>query len=68
MVTEFELKVLRHLVKYGHLPLGNKMVAWAAAARRLEKKGLAGKERFWFATRAGETYVASIGQNSGERE
>lgn len=49
----YDLKVLLHLVKYGHIFTGNKAIAITGALRRLEKRGLVGKDRNWYVTAAG---------------
>ena len=56
-ISDYEMRVLRHLNKGRGLKLGRGKVAPAAAARRLEKKGLAGQSPKWFITRAGETFI-----------
>ena len=60
--TEFEITVMRHALRYKRLPLGNKHVAWAAAARRLQKRGWL--DQFsgggWFVTRAGKQALGEV--------
>lgn len=62
--TAYERKVLAHLVKYQMVPLGNAQISVAGALRRLEKKGLAGKGRFWYATQAGEALIKAGNQTT----
>ena len=57
IVSDYEMRVLRHLQKRRGLPLGNKMVALAAAARRLEKKGLVYQSGGWGITNSGNAFV-----------
>lgn len=60
-VSEFETKVLR-MIKKERCISGDGMIAYTAAARRLEKKGLAIKCRSWHVTSAGEDHLASVEQ------
>lgn len=61
-LSEFECKVMGYAQRNKRLPLGDKRVAWAAAARRLQKRGLL--DRFgkggWFVTRAGEKALSEV--------
>lgn len=58
MVTEFEMRVLKMIVRNGRIPTGNKLIKYVSAARRLEKKGLAVKGLYWYATTAGHEIAA----------
>ena len=61
-LTEFERKVMGYAQRNKRLPLGNKRVAWAAAARRLQKRGLL--DQFggggWFLTQSGKKALGEV--------
>lgn len=57
-VTSFENLVLLYLSETGRMPTGKGLVAFVAAGRRLEKKGLAGNGSIWYVTQAGRDYLA----------
>lgn len=56
--TAFELECLRRLERSGAGTSGNGRIAFIAALRRLEKKGLAVKGRRWCLTTAGRRAIA----------
>ena len=70
-LTQFEARVLRRL-NIGTTISGNKMVAWVAAARRMEKRGLLREVSFsprWVLTQAGHTALLKWTEASaGEEE
>lgn len=53
---------MRYALIYKRLPLGNKRIAWAATARRLQKRGWI--DQFsgggWFVTRAGAQALSEV--------
>lgn len=62
-LSEFERKVMAYARQNKRLPLGNKRVAWAAAARRLQKRGLLaqfGNGSGWLVTQAGEKALSEV--------
>ncbi len=63
-LTEFEIKVLNYAKRTKRLPLGNKNIAWAGAASRLQKRGLLYKLSGggWHISRAGEAVLADAQQ------
>lgn len=58
-VSEFELKVLKAIAlpHWQRTISGNKMIARTAAARRLERKGYAGKAVDWYVTKKGQAVL-----------
>jgi len=62
--TAFELKVMRWAARHKRLPLGDKSVAWAGAASRLQKRGWLDRlsRGGWYVTRAGEEALERAGR------
>lgn len=61
-ITPFELGVLKVIDRVGRVS-GDKMIARSAAARRLEKKGLAIKGRLWYVTEEGRRRLSEAAQD-----
>lgn len=64
----FDLSVLKLLASGRDLPLGDKMIKYIGAARRLEKRGYLAKPgtRF-YVTQAGEDYLKPVIVKVGEQ-
>lgn len=67
--TEFEMKVMRYAERHHRLPLGDKRVAWAGAARRLQGRGWLDRLSAggWFVTWAGTEAMGRVeGEGGGQ--
>ena len=58
-VSEYEVRVLRRIQNRGMIS-GKGLAAITAAARRLERKGLAVKNLRWHVTREGQLLLSSL--------
>lgn len=64
VLSEFEREVMVYARQDRRLLLGDKRVAWGAAARRLQKRGLLarfGNSGGWMVTEAGEKASSEAG-------